>query len=270
MRMSRDISDLLTAGCAAFPGYPCRQAGERGGGAPCGGAAPLTEGSTINWLPHPPSAEGDDVRYFHPLLAALVALLTLAVVTGSASATRIETSSLTIRAKWESRLNLNATGVACDVQVEGRLHETRITKVSGTLIGQIERAEVTGACTGGTMWILNGIERPTNTLPWHIRYDSFAGTLPVITAVKIQIIRFAAIIRDNIGDECLYGSTAARPAFAQFTINTIDEISNLRPLASSIPRVGLGVGLCNETTTWENIADVTVAGATTRIKVRLI
>ena len=62
-----------------------------------------------------------------------------------------------------------------------------------------------GACASGSATLL------TETLPWHVQYASFAGTLPNITAVRYNIIGFARRIREIIGLTCLFRSTTAEP-----------------------------------------------------------
>jgi len=70
----------------------------------------------------------------------------------------------------------------CHLTLEGSLHTRTMAKVTGTLIGYVTRA-IAGQCTVAT--------RPlAETLPWHVRYESFSGRLPDITLV-ITTIRVA-------------------------------------------------------------------------------
>jgi hypothetical protein len=143
------------------------------------------------------------------LLAALTAAMCMAMAVGSASATRLNTNANNWKIVWTS-LSLNAPGagatVTCAVTLEGSFHSTSITKTSGSLVGYVQNAEVRNACTGGTARALR------ETLPWHVRYDSFTGTLPTITGVKLQLVGARFNIFPSGLAECLTETTAAKPA----------------------------------------------------------
>jgi hypothetical protein len=164
------------------------------------------------------------------LLAALIAASTLATAIGSAGARRLALSENHIRAVWEGAEEAtvrDAGGffiIECDLTIEGSFHSRTLSKVSGQLIGFITVAEAPHICEPGgelgEIAILNGFEPDetgepveVNSLPWHIRYDSFKGTLPNVTGIRVQIIG-AGVLAWNEVAGCLYRSTAARPAFA--------------------------------------------------------
>jgi hypothetical protein len=213
------------------------------------------------------------------VMTALTAALALSVAVSSASARRIELSNQNIRAVWEvnSKLTLsNAEGgltLACPVTLEGSFHSRTLSKVSGQLIGYVTRAFLTrSGCvvTGGVedIRILNGVETTTNTLPWHIRYDSFTGTLPNITSIRLQLVN-ASFVLTAFGVNCLYKSTTARPAFAD-TLVTAGAVTGLRALSERFIPVFEGGFLCPEETRFTGTARVTLLGTTTAIRVRLV
>jgi hypothetical protein len=180
------------------------------------------------------------------LLAALTATMVMAL-TVSASARRLEVSSQQFLAMWTSLTFENTTGtsaVSCPVELEGTFHSKTLSKVSGQLIGHITRAtianETTGAeppCTGGTATVL------TETLPWHIRYQSFAGTLPNIERITIQLIGASFRIRPN-ELTCLAATTATAPARGIITREVGGNATSIRAdELSTIPVSGSFCGL---------------------------
>lgn len=214
------------------------------------------------------------------LLIVLTAALVLAAIAGTANARRLTTTSQTFRIVWPTEAKLTFGGslllVSCAVTLEGTFHSRTISKVSGQLIGFVTRAQLARPCVGsGEAWILNGIERiggvtTPNTLPWHVRYDSFKGTLPRITGVRIQLIGFGLLI-ELVGESCLYASTTVAPAFVIAERNaTTGEIAGIRYDESvEIPKSS-GGAVCPPTGVLGGSATSTVLGATTRIVLRLV
>lgn len=140
--------------------------------------------------------------------------------------------------------------VECRVLMEGGFHSRTISKVCGQLVGEIRIAQRPAEtfCVSterfGEVWILNGAEEQgegllPNTLPWHVRYDSFTGTLPHIASIRLQIIGASFIGRGPFGIRCLYRSTTARPLYVIFLVNAASEIETLRvDETQPIPRKG--------------------------------
>lgn len=124
-----------------------------------------------------------------PLLTGLMAALALAIGAGSASAGRLSIDETRFRITWP---NLEFVGfgilIRCPVTLEGSFHSSTMRKVRGALIGHISRASVRGAeppCTGGTSTLLAG------SLPWHLAYEAFTGTLPTIDSIEVSSIGLA-------------------------------------------------------------------------------
>jgi hypothetical protein len=144
------------------------------------------------------------------LLAALSAMVLLSALVSSASARNLSSSSQTLRSQFrEVRFALPFGTVNCQVTLEGSLHARTIAKVAGSLIGYITAARL-GPCSSGRATIL------TETLPWHARYKSFAGTLPNITSVRIDVINASFRVAEGFIFNCLARSTAAEPAIGTF------------------------------------------------------
>lgn len=182
------------------------------------------------------------------LLTALTAAFVMAATVGSASARNLSISEQRFRAVW-TPLSFTALGgliqVRCNVTLTGSFHYRTIVKSRGALIGYVTDARLTRPCTGGEAWILNGSERATNSLPWHIQYDSFRGTLPRIEGVRLALVG-AAFLLIAAGNECLYQSTSASPAFGIINLNTTTgaATSLAADNASSIPRSATLSGIC--------------------------
>lgn len=148
--------------------------------------------------------------YKQALAAALsIALLTL--MSASAPGNRLLFRNSLGTREWEAtwssfEFSFFATGSTCALTLRGSLHSSTITKTRSLLVGY-----VTNASTGGCGPFLAATVLTAN-LPWHVRYQSFAGALPRIERVGLQIIGFEYRMRENgINIACLYRSTAEAP-----------------------------------------------------------
>jgi hypothetical protein len=169
------------------------------------------------------------------LLTGLAAAIVMAFAVGSASANRIETSSQSFRAVW-SRLTFNDAAnvrVECPVTLSGSFHSKTISKVSGSLIGYINSAAV-GACTGGEA------RADTETLPWHIQYNSFTGTLPNIESITLTLVGSKFEITAG-GIHCVAGNTQTSPAFGKVLVEpATGRVTGLRALEEHTIPLGGG------------------------------
>lgn len=159
--------------------------------------------------------------------ALLAAALLLAALAAKADATALRFSNSGIRATIDPLTIVTGPGgemgtAGCPVTIEGTLHGTVIGKRAESLIGYVTRAlldqrECIYMDGAEHAWLLNGREfnqegRPVaNTLPWHIRYETFTGTLPLINVLRMRLIGFSVEMTILIR-RCLYRSTPARPA----------------------------------------------------------
>jgi hypothetical protein len=207
--------------------------------------------------------------------ALFLAIAFLAISITTASANKLSTSNQLIRLVWpeESRLNFaNSAGgleVACAVTVEGSFHGRTIQKTSGLLVGYITRA-IVGPIANCVKTNVTNVQVLTASLPWHLRYDSFTGTLPAIAGIRFQEVG-NAILLTGFGQSCLYKSTASSPAFAIANREAGGAITSLRAEeGSSIPLFS-GGGLCPATGAFSGTATrVTVLSETASIRVTLI
>src|SRR5215216_7887633 len=131
------------------------------------------------------------------LTTTLIALGMLAAFVGTANARSLSTSSQTFRAGFDRLDFISAFSLECPATLEGSLHSRTIAKVAGNLIGYITRA-VLGRCIRGSATIL------TASLPWHVRYVGFEGTLPAIGRLLTNVSGSQFQIREpTFGITCL-------------------------------------------------------------------
>jgi hypothetical protein len=141
----------------------------------------------------------------------LCILFTMAVTIGSAAGTasagRLSFSSRDFRIVWRfMQFREASNSVQCPVTLEGSLHSSTVTKTFSSLIGYITRASTASAsCINGRLTVL------TETLPWHVRYSSFSGTLPNISGVEVRIVGLAFRIGYTFVN-CLIRSESIEPA----------------------------------------------------------
>lgn len=137
----------------------------------------------------------------------VVAVLVAAAAQASAEYIEILTADRGFTAVWRP-LEFVAAGstVRCNVTLEGSFEAFANEKVSGTRIGAVTRAGL-GECAGGSATVLTG------TIPWDLRYDSFTGTLPEISTIRLQLVGAAFQINNGLAT-CLARTEASTPGFA--------------------------------------------------------
>lgn len=197
----------------------------------------------------------------------LIASLALASAVGSASAARLSYSNQAFRIIWTS-LTFSESGgnfpITCPVTLEGSFHARTFAKVRDALSGFITRAVVNNAgCTEGQAVILG------ETLPWHVTYQSFSGTLPSIIGVRYNLIGAAFQVEPGLGIVCLARSTAAAPAAGEAAREAGGSITSLSPDPSlAIPVTGTN---CPSAGVFSGAGEVFVLGsARERVRLSLI
>ena len=207
-----------------------------------------------------------------------LATLMLCTAVGTAFARNLSYTPQNIRATWAA---LNARGgvaeIRCPLTLEGSFHSRTHAKVARSLIGAITEAESDfTACTGGIIVPFNGVEIydgrvPPRSLPWHLTYDSFVGTLPNIRGINFLLSRFRFGVQVEGFCSGQYGSatdnitlSAAREAGGAITFLTPVEGRQ------TITLVRTDFGICPGSATLNNSATVTALNSTTRIRVTLI
>jgi hypothetical protein len=205
------------------------------------------------------------------VVATLVAMALFASLAASGSARNFSITNRNIRIVWTAANPLELLSeiatVRCPVTLEGTIHCATISKVAEALLGFITRAIADqDNCVDSSG---NGIRaRPREeTLPWHIRYVSFSGTLP---RVKIRLRIGAAgirILNAPLVGNCLYRATVdgivGGPAGNEITEGnatvTPEEGREIARETFGCPRVRFRSGP----------APVLLLGTTTAIRVRL-
>lgn len=192
------------------------------------------------------------------LLAALCAATVLAVLAGAASARSFSFEGLTWQATFrEVRFNGVFGNITCQVTLQGSLHARTLSKTPASLIGYITRADL-GPCAEGRATLLR------ETLPWHTRYASFAGTLPSITTIRVTITGLGFRIQEPFAG-CLARATAEAPANGTLNRNTVTRTIDTAEIGGTIP-TSCGV----EGSLSSNRAPFTVLNSTARLTVTLI
>jgi hypothetical protein len=203
-------------------------------------------------------------------LAGMTAALVLLLAVGSASAGKLSISNQRIRAVWSALEFRNATvAVRCPVTLEGSFHSGTIRKIRDALIGYITRATAhSAACTNGHARFLQ------ETLPWHMTYFLFEGTLPRISMILAKVIGLGVLLEIMMLAECLYGSTAARPIGLELRLNTTTgQVTSVRPqelfALTLIEDLG-GLETCPDPFLLGGTGTVTLLGNVNAISIRLI
>jgi len=198
-------------------------------------------------------------------LAALTATILMASCVTNTSANRLSVSNKNTRSVW-SRLVLNDGAgnslVTCPVTMEGSFHSATIRKVLGALGGYITRATAGRPCTGGAVTVNQA------SLPWHITYEGFRGTLPNIEAILILLINVNYTV-EVFGVRCGFGTPtdnlnliAVRNASGEVRIE--DEPEGIQTKLS-------GGFLCPGTGKYNQSSEfATLLGTATRISITLI
>jgi hypothetical protein len=167
------------------------------------------------------------------LFAAVATTLVLGVLAGSASATRLGLNVSTFSATW-STMSLSGafSEVLCPVTLEGTFHRMTLAKVADSLVGVVTRARIEEAsCTARAPGV-TGRAILLSSLPWHITYRSFTGTLPRIESVKLAVINLMVLVSTQNSREsisCLFVATSARPLVLKANLNlTTGVLENLQ------------------------------------------
>ncbi|MFL5909756.1 MAG: hypothetical protein ACJ768_04200 [Gaiellaceae bacterium] len=210
------------------------------------------------------------------LLGMVAALTMLAAFVPRASARAFSFDDNNFRAAWNSIefASESITSIRCPLTLEGTFVSRTVAKRVGAVIGRVIRADVRGGLAAGEC--TNGSVRAnTETLPWDIAYDSFAGTLPNITSVRLSLVgaSFEADSLDFLIPKCRSTMTITEPGGG--SVSVIREVGGVlrfeRYRADETRRI-----VCrdpfefNIRGAFSGEAAMTRRGSTTRIAVSLI
>ncbi|HEV7773439.1 MAG TPA: hypothetical protein VGO48_09170 [Conexibacter sp.] len=147
------------------------------------------------------------------LLAIVGATVLLGALVSSASAGRLSQSANTLNATFARMDFRGGLGtVECEVILNGTLHSRSITKTVLTLMGMITAGNV-NRCSRGSATLLR------ETLPWHVRYSAFVGTLPNITSIQTRVIGGSYRVAEPVFRiECLSRTTAEEPGIGTYNL----------------------------------------------------
>ncbi|HEV7774718.1 MAG TPA: hypothetical protein VGO48_15665 [Conexibacter sp.] len=147
------------------------------------------------------------------LLALVGATVLLGALVSSASAGRLSHSANTLNATYARMDFRGGLGtLECEVILNNTLHTRTITKTRLLLMGYITAANV-NRCARGSATLLR------ETLPWHVRYDSFAGTLPNITSIVTRVIGFSFRFTEPVFRiSCLLRTTPEQPLIQSYNL----------------------------------------------------
>lgn len=159
------------------------------------------------------------MRFGKTLLAVVGATAVLGTLAGSGSAGRLSVTSGIWRVTFAALEYSNTVNqTVCPVTLEGSFHARTTLKMANRLVGYVTRAS-SGFCSVGTDRFL------TETLPWHLRYQSFAGTLPTrITSLMFDIVGLAVRTTGINGTNCLTLTTTTEPLRLRFTRETLTSV----------------------------------------------
>jgi hypothetical protein len=196
-------------------------------------------------------------------LTALMATLLLVAGVSTASARRFLVFDQNIRVTWTSLEFINTFFIRCLVTLEGSFHARTIPKISRTLIGAITRAIAKEEeCTNGRIRFFS--------LPWHLTYEGFAGSLPGITSAFFLFSRFN--VEATVPGICTgeYGN-ATDNITLRAGIDFVKEVTGLEPVTgrNTATRTA-GGAFCPASGTLAGRGNVMRLGTTTRIKLELI
>jgi hypothetical protein len=198
------------------------------------------------------------VKLGKTLFAIVGAAVLLGALASAASARNLSSSSQTLRASFREITFNGAFGnITCAATVEGSFHSRTQAKVAGSLVGYITRSDL-GPCAEGRVTILR------ETLPWHIRYSSFTGALPNITAFRASVIGVSNRIQEPFAG-CLAASTAANPVTITFNRETVTGALTTATIGGTVP-TSCGIN----GTFSSSVSPVTVLNSATRITLTLI
>ncbi|HEX7289660.1 MAG TPA: hypothetical protein VF250_00920 [Conexibacter sp.] len=168
------------------------------------------------------------MRFWKALVAVVGATALLGALATAASARNWSTSNQQIRSQFREVRFAGLFGTAvCQITMEGSFHARTTAKVVNALVGYIYRS-VLGPCSTGTATVLS------ETLPWHVRYRGFMGTLPNITKIEANAIGASFNVRTPEGFTCLSRTTPEQPVIGSFNRDVVTKAITTSVIAGTI------------------------------------
>jgi hypothetical protein len=201
------------------------------------------------------------------LSAAFVGVLALglALAVVNVSASRLSLNARSFRFVWSYFTVTEPGGYesVCPVTMEGSFHSSTFPKVSGSLLGYVNRA-TSGACSSGSATITS------SSLPWHVRYRGFEGSLPSIGGMQLGIVGLGVTYREPFGITCRVRTTAEHPAVGSARLASGIVSNFMLDVSARIPAPGECAWGPITDFTFEGNASVSQAGTTASLLLSLI
>lgn len=200
------------------------------------------------------------MKFLKLLIAVTGASVLLGALASTASARVFSVSSQSLGAIFRSvTFRMPFGDTVCAMTISGSLHTRTIAKVANALVGYINRATL-GACSSGAATIL------TETLPWHLTYGDFTGTLPNVTGFNTNILNMSFRVREPAFITCLARSAVLTGILLRELARVAFRIIVSKAL-SGILRTDCGV---DGTMSSDAAPAATTPGGATRITITLI
>ena len=107
-------------------------------------------------------------------------------------------------------------------------------------------------------------------MPWHVRYESFTGTLPNLTSIALRVIGLSYTWRfSEFFPNCLYRSTEAAPARWIASIET-GVITRIRWDETKRIPFSSGEGACPTGVTYSGTGEIRQQGGRASLSITLI
>ena len=198
-------------------------------------------------------------------LTAILATAILATALGTASARNLSLSTTGTREVFSPLVFFNGEArLSCPVTMEGSFHYRTVAKTVGSLSGYITRLEVSEASCAGAGLLAGARARVlTETLPHHITYQGFRGTLPNIESIIFLFGTAFTLFNIALIRECSYSGTVQGFFFPATSEAEPDR-------TSGIPKTAGSSALCPNPGHFEGRSRVTALGTTTAVTVTLI
>lgn len=201
------------------------------------------------------------------LLAGALAAAALALAVDSSSANRFSVNETRWRHVWNPLTFKTATStIECPITIEGSFHSSVSQKTAGALTGYVSGVSISNPlCTGGHLTLLQA------TLPWHVTYVGFSGTLPNITAVTTDLLNAGFQLQPLGSLACLARMTPEHPGRSIIALRVGTATSIRADETAEIPLTG-ALGACpfSGSLTLSGIGAITRLGSTGSIAVTLI
>ena len=214
----------------------------------------------------------------HHIAAITAATTLLALLATAAPARNFSISNQNFRVAWsEIEFATEIATIRCAITLEGSFHYRTLIKRERILIGYITAAVARRPCTNGEAWSANGREAHprlgtlANSLPWHVTYEGFAGTLPNITDIRFLLRGGRFKVHCAFNTIGLYGDANDNITGRAFR-EAGGAITTLEPLAgrSTGRLVNCLGGICPATGIFSRAGQVFLLNTTTRITITLI